>query len=36
MTLELVDAVKRHEPDKARLAMETYIARRHQDIKKIL
>lgn len=36
MTLEVVSAVTRHEPDKARLAMETYITRRHQDIKKIL
>jgi GntR family transcriptional regulator, rspAB operon transcriptional repressor len=36
MTREVVDAVARREPDRARLAMETYVARRHQDIKKIL
>jgi len=32
----VVDALVRHDPKKARAAMESYIARRHQDIKQIL
>lgn len=36
MTREVVDALAQRDPAKARLAMESYIARRHQDIKQIL
>lgn len=36
MTREVVDALTQRDPAKARLAMESYIARRHQDIKAIL
>lgn len=36
MTRDVVQALERREPSKAKLAMESYIARRHQDIKQIL
>ena len=36
MTREVVDAVTGRDPARARAAMETYITRRHQDIKNIL
>lgn len=36
MTKAVVDALARRNPQKAKLAMEAYIARRHQDIKRIL
>jgi DNA-binding GntR family transcriptional regulator len=36
MTKGVVEALEQHDPEKARLAMETYVARRHQDIKQIL
>lgn len=36
MTREVSEAVARRQPAKAKAAMETYVARRHQDIKKIL
>jgi DNA-binding GntR family transcriptional regulator len=36
MTKEVFDALGHRDPAKARLAMESYIARRHQDIKQIL
>lgn len=36
MTKEIVDALTRRDPERAKAAMEAYIARRHQDIKKIL
>lgn len=36
MTRQVVDAVTRRDGAKAKLAMETYVNRRHQDIKKIL
>ena len=36
MTKEVVDALTRRDPERAKAAMEAYITRRHQDIKKIL
>ena len=36
MTRDVVAALERRDPSKARDAMESYIARRNQDIKKIL
>ena len=36
MTREVSDAIVQGEPDRARSAMEAYVSRRHQDIKKIL
>lgn len=36
MTREVSDAIVQAEPDRARSAMEAYVSRRHQDIKKIL
>lgn len=36
MTREVVDALTRRDPESAKAAMEAYITRRHQDIKKIL
>ena len=36
MTREVVDAVTRHDPDRARAAIENYVTRRYQDIQKIL
>ena len=36
MTKEVVDALTRRDPERAKAAMEAYIARRHHDIKKIL
>jgi len=36
MTKGVVEALEQRDPDKAKLAMDAYIARRHQDIKQIL
>ncbi|HYC38703.1 MAG TPA: GntR family transcriptional regulator [Usitatibacter sp.] len=36
MTREIVDALANRDPARARAAMENYVTRRHQDIKKIL
>ena len=36
MTKGVVEALEKRDPESARLAMETYVARRHQDIKRIL
>jgi DNA-binding GntR family transcriptional regulator len=36
MTRDVVEAIARHDPDAARKAMETYIAKRQVDIKQIL
>jgi len=36
MTRDLVASIERREPDKARAAVESYITRRQQDLKKIL
>ena len=36
MTRDVVKALERHDPEAAKRAMETYIAGRHQDIKRIL
>lgn len=36
MTRGVVDAVARRQPDEAELAMKTYIARRHQEIRGLL
>jgi DNA-binding GntR family transcriptional regulator len=36
MTRGVVEAIEQRHPDSARAAMETYIARRHQDLKQIL
>ncbi len=36
MTREVVDALTVHDPARARTAMENYVNKRHQDIKKIL
>ncbi|MEO7810686.1 MAG: GntR family transcriptional regulator [Usitatibacter sp.] len=36
MTREVVDALTSRDADRARAAMETYVSRRHQDIKKVL
>ena len=36
MTREVVDAVTRRDPDRARSAMVDYVSKRHEDIKKVL
>ena len=36
MTRDVVEAIERRRPEQAKAAMETYIARRHQDLKQIL
>ena len=36
MTKGVVEALEQRDPDKAKLAMDAYIARRHEDIKQIL
>ncbi|MEK9722077.1 MAG: GntR family transcriptional regulator [Rhodospirillaceae bacterium] len=36
MTKDVVDAIARHEPDEAELAIKIYVHRRHQDIRAVL